>query len=118
MTDKFGIFNNSKIEEYNKIILTDFFGYLSGTLGAIRLIPQVIKVFKTKSTNDLSYIYLFLAFFTCASRTIYGLFIGSVPIIVTSPIISTNVLIIIIAKSIYDKKNIVKKDEEKEDASV
>lgn len=118
MTDKFGLFNNSDIGEYNQIILTDFFGYLSGTLAAIRLIPQVIKVFKTKSTNDLSYIYLFLAFFTGISRIVYGLFIGSVPIIVTSPIILTNVLVIIIAKSIYDKKNIIKKDEEKEDASV
>ena len=48
----------------------------------------------------------------------YGLFIGSVPIIVTSPIILTNVLVIIIAKSIYDKKNIMKKVEEKEDVSV
>ena len=34
-------------------ILIEFFGYSSGVLVGITLLPQVIKVYKSKSTNDL-----------------------------------------------------------------
>ena len=99
------VFQNTTLSELHVTIVTDFFGYFAGVLGCVRLIPQVVKVFKTKSTNDLSYYYLSLAFSTTIFRLIYGILIGSLPIFITSPIIGINVLIIIGAKCVFDKIN-------------
>jgi Uncharacterized conserved protein len=105
MNTYFNVLENTTFSDLEVTIMTDIFGYLSGTLGAIRLIPQVIKVFKTKSTMDLSYFYLSLALSTAFFRLIYGIMIGSLPIVITSPIIGINVLIILGAKCVFDKKN-------------
>lgn len=110
MSEYFDVFINSNISDLEQIIVTDFFGYLAGILAATRLIPQVIKVYKTKSTLDLSFVYLFMAFFTAFFRTIYGVLIGSIPIMVFSPIICLNVVLILCAKFVYDKKNIQKEE--------
>ena len=48
--------------------------------------------------------------FTAFFRTIYGVLIGSIPIIVFRPIICLNVLLILCAKFVYDKKNITKEE--------
>jgi MtN3 and saliva related transmembrane protein len=64
--------------------LADLMGYMAaiGTTGAF--IPQAMKVFRTKKTNDLSQgMYLLL----CAGILlwiIYGVMIGSLPIIIAN----------------------------------
>ena len=41
-------YNNSLLSDLGDEILIDFFGYSSGVLVGITLVPQVIKVLKTK----------------------------------------------------------------------
>ena len=94
--------NNTIVTETE--ILTYIFGYSSGILLNITLIPQIIKVFKYKSAKDLSYIFLLISVITSIFKFIYGLLINELPIIITSPIILLETLILIIAKIIFDKK--------------
>ena len=91
-------------------ILIDFFGYSSGVFVGITLLPQVIKVFKTKSTKDLSHIFLALSLIAAASKLIYGILINELPIVVTAPIIGIETLIIMIAKCVYDRRIVNERD--------
>jgi len=85
-------------------ILIDFFGYSSGVLVGITLLPQVIKVFKTKSTKDLSFMFLSISLVASIFKLIYGVLINQLPIVVTAPVIGIETLVIMIAKCIFDKK--------------
>ena len=91
-------------------ILIDLFGYSSGVFVGITLLPQVIKVFKTKSTKDLSHIFLALSLIAAASKLIYGILINELPIVVTAPIIGIETLIIMIAKCVYDRRIVNERD--------
>jgi len=91
-------------------ILIDFFGYSSGVLVGITLLPQVIKVFKTKSTKDLSFMFLSISLVASIFKLIYGVLINQLPIVVTAPVIGIETLVIMIAKCIFDKK--IDKDKE------
>ena len=100
------LFNESETQltPEQDLILIDFFGYSSGVFVGITLLPQVIKVFKTKSTKDLSHIFLALSLIAAASKLIYGVLINQLPIVVTAPIIGIETLIIMIAKCVYDRR--------------
>lgn len=100
------LFNESETQltPEQDLILIDFFGYSSGVFVGITLLPQVIKVLKTKSTKDLSHIFLALSLIAAASKLIYGVLINQLPIVVTAPIIGIETLIIMIAKCVYDRR--------------
>ena len=100
------LFNESETQltPEQDLILIDFFGYSSGVFVGITLLPQVIKVFKTKSTKDLSHIFLALSLLAAASKLIYGILINQLPIVVTAPIIGIETLIIMIAKCVFDRR--------------
>lgn len=96
--------SNTQLTPEQDLILIDFFGYSSGVFVGITLLPQVIKVFKTKSTKDLSHIFLALSLLAAASKLIYGILINQLPIVVTAPIIGIETLIIMIAKCVFDRR--------------
>lgn len=96
--------SNTALTPEQDLILIDFFGYSSGVFVGITLLPQVIKVFKTQSTKDLSHIFLALSLLASVSKLIYGILINQLPIVVTAPIIGFETLIIMIAKCIFDKR--------------
>jgi len=95
--------SNTALTHEQDRILIDFFGYSSGVLVGITLIPQVIKVYKTKSTKDLSYIFLIISLFAGIFKLIYGVLINQLPIVVTAPVILIETILIIFAKVAYDK---------------
>jgi MtN3 and saliva related transmembrane protein len=45
---------------------------IAGILTSIRLIPQVIKSFRTKSTRDLSLYFIVMCFFQAIFLILYG----------------------------------------------
>ena len=59
----------------------DIIGYFGSFLISIILIPQVIKTYKTKDTNGLSYIFLLIGFLAAILMVVYGYFINALPII-------------------------------------
>jgi len=97
-------YNNSVLTELGDEILIDFFGYSSGVLVGITLIPQVIKVLKTKRAEHLSHKFLIISLFASIFKLIYGVLINALPIVVTAPIILIETVVIMVAKCIFDER--------------
>jgi MtN3 and saliva related transmembrane protein len=61
-------------------------GYLAGALTTTSLIPQIIKIIKTKSARDVSLI-MFLTFTVgIALWIVYGIAINSAPVIIANAV--------------------------------
>jgi MtN3 and saliva related transmembrane protein len=76
-------------------------GYRAGALTTLAFVPQVIKIWKTKSTKDISLI-MFMAF--CLGVflwMIYGIILHSKPVIIANLIALVLGLIILILKIKY-----------------
>lgn len=58
-----------------------FFGYIAAACTTISFVPQAIKVYKTKSTKDISSGMFSLMTLGVAFWLIYGLMINSFPIV-------------------------------------
>lgn len=76
-------------------------GYISGMIIAVALTPQVIKAWKTKSTNDISLLWTLILFSGLLLYFIYGIGIKEMPIIVTNAIEIALTISLIIAKLMY-----------------
>ena len=79
-------------------------GYLAGFLTTITAIPQAIKAFQTKQTEDIS-----MGMFICYSLGVsawclYGFLIGDMPVFITSLFELVPVLLVIYLKLRYDIK--------------
>ena len=86
-------------------IIRETFGYAGGIITVIKIIPQIIKIFKTKSAKDISMIFLILGIFGGIFMIIYGLMLQEFPIIIRSSVMLTQIIIIFIAKIYFDNKN-------------
>ena len=76
----------------------DWVGYAAGALTTVAFLPQALKVWKTRTTRDVS-MAMFVIF--CAGVICwltYGLMLGAVPIIIA------NIITLIIAASILVAK--------------
>ena len=76
-------------------------GYIAGFLTTIAFLPQVIKVWRTKSTKDIS-IWMFLIFTTGVLLwLIYGLLIINYSLIIANTITLILSISILIAKILF-----------------
>jgi MtN3 and saliva related transmembrane protein len=65
---------------------TTILGYFAGALTTMSLLPQVIKMWKTRSTRDVSLV-MFLIFVVGISLWIaYGIAIHSAPVIIANSV--------------------------------
>lgn len=63
---------------------TDLLGFLAGCLTTSAFVPQVLKTWKSRSTQDLS-LGMWSAFFTgVLCWLVYGFMLGAMPIILTN----------------------------------
>jgi MtN3 and saliva related transmembrane protein len=53
--------------------LAGIFGGIGGILTSIRLIPQVLKSYRTKETKDLSFMFVIILLFQALFLILYGL---------------------------------------------
>jgi MtN3 and saliva related transmembrane protein len=53
--------------------LTTFFGVIASILPSVRFIPQAYKSFTTKSTRDLSLIFIYFVSFQSIFLMLYGI---------------------------------------------
>ncbi|MFH1044102.1 MAG: SemiSWEET transporter [Pseudomonadota bacterium] len=66
--------------------MSDLIGIIAGTLTTIAFVPQVWRVWKTRSTRDVS-LGMYLVFTTgVAFWLAYGLILGAWPIIVANSV--------------------------------
>lgn len=79
----------------------EFVGALAGTLTTIAFIPQVVKTWRSGSAQDIS-LFMFLLFSTgVALWLVYGIAIGSVPVIAANAITLMLALSILVLKIRY-----------------
>ena len=62
----------------------DLLGYVAGTLTTVAYIPQVIKTHTSKSTKDLSLLWLAVLDVGLAAWAAYGVALASYPLIITN----------------------------------
>lgn len=83
----------------------EIFGYI-GTFFVISInIPLFIKVYISKSTNDLSMTTFIFTLLAGIFYLLYGIFINKIPLILCNAIIIIITSFLIYFKIIYDKKN-------------
>jgi MtN3 and saliva related transmembrane protein len=81
----------------------DLLGLAAGTLTTVAFVPQVVKIWRTRHAADISLI-MFLLFATGVLLwLVYGLAIGSLPIVIANGITLTLAVIIIILKLRYER---------------
>jgi len=64
----------------------DLIGFLAGTLTTLAYVPQLVRTLRTKSTKDLSAVWLGTVTVGTVLWVIYGGVIGSYPIIVANSV--------------------------------
>ena len=80
-----------------------YFGLVAGICTTISFLPQVLKIWRTKSVNDLS-LSMFLIFtFGVSNWLVYGLIIKEKPIILANTV--TLILCLLILIGIIKFKN-------------
>jgi MtN3 and saliva related transmembrane protein len=63
---------------------TELFGYLAATLTTVSFVPQVIQVWRTKHTKDISLGMYSIFTVGIAVWLVYGILLGSMPIIIAN----------------------------------
>ena len=89
------------MEKLNSI---DLLGLVAGTLTTIAFVPQLVKVWKSKSAKDISYVMFILFITGIILWEIYGWGIHSLPVILFNVITFILGLTILILKFIFDKR--------------
>lgn len=79
----------------------DIFGYIGGGILSINNIPQIYRIWRTHSADDLSYTTLCLQIVGYIFYITYGIMISSFPIIVTLGISFLFTLIVLAMKMWY-----------------
>jgi MtN3 and saliva related transmembrane protein len=77
---------------------TELFGYLAATLTTVSFVPQVIQVWRTKHTKDISLGMYSIFTVGIAVWLVYGIMLGSMPIIIA------NCITLILAGSVLAMK--------------
>ncbi|MGA2351122.1 MAG: SemiSWEET transporter [Terracidiphilus sp.] len=83
----------------------DGIGSVAAVCTTISFLPQVIHVWRRKSAKDISLAMFLLFSFGLSCWTIYGIGIGSVPMIAANAVTLALSLVIIALKLRYDKSN-------------
>ncbi len=84
-------------------MIADLIGYVAGAIIIISFVPQIIKSYKTKSVKDLSLLMLVLIISATLLWIVYGLMIGSKPVIAVNIVYSLVVGFQLYLKIKYEK---------------
>ncbi len=76
-------------------------GYIAGALTTLSFVPQVIKAWKMRETRDLSLAMLVLFGIGILLWTLYGVWVGSLPIIAANVITFVLILVLLCMKFRY-----------------
>jgi MtN3 and saliva related transmembrane protein len=84
--------------------MIDYIGYMAALLTTVSFVPQVFKIYRSKSAKDVS-LYMFLLFtMGIVLWLIYGLSQKIWPIIIANTVTLVLSLSILIMKMVYDKR--------------
>jgi MtN3 and saliva related transmembrane protein len=89
------------------MLIENFIGTAGGIVSSVTFLPQVIKIWKTKSAKDLSMMTLFFLILNVSLWLTYGLLKTDFPLIITNSIVLTMILIMVYFKLKF-KDNLIK----------
>lgn len=95
-------FSNLLLRYKNKKMV-DFLGTFALLTLSPLLLPQVYKIFYTKSAKDISIIYLICHYVTALSWYYYGIAISRPSIFIANLIVFVSINFLIIGKILYNK---------------
>ena len=81
-----------------------YFGLVAGICTTISFLPQVLKIWRTKSVNDISLLMFLIFTFGVVNWLIYGLIIKDKPIILANTVTLILCLLILIGIVKFKKK--------------
>lgn len=83
--------------------VSELIGFMAGACSTLAFMPQVIKVWRTKSTGDIS-LWMYVVLCTgVALWCLYGALIGSPSVVITNLFILSLSLIILFMKLQFEK---------------
>ncbi len=82
----------------------EFVGHFGAFMSSVTFIPQVYKVWKTKSVNDLSLTMMLIVFTSTIVWLVYAIALMLWPVILANSIICFLSLLLIYFKFAYSKK--------------
>jgi len=95
-------------QEYNDFVyyvVEETVGYIVTVLIVIKMMPQLIKVYKKRRTYDLSLGFLILGIFGAAFAITYGVLIDKTPVIVRATFTFVQTSLILGGKIYFDGKH-------------
>jgi len=92
----------------------DILGYISTVIFTVLLMPQVYKTTVSKSSKDISLLFLFLGETGCALMIPYAVILNLTPILISNTIMLTLNTYLIIFKLLENNKYIQKTETETE----
>lgn len=87
-----------------KEIITNVVGYAATVIGTCLMLPQVIKMAQTKRVDDVSIAMTIAYLLNCALWGIYGVLLGTLPLILCNSIAFVIGLVQFYLKIKYGKK--------------
>lgn len=84
---------------------TDFVGLFAGICVTISVIPQIIKVWKTKKVRQISLLTFSVLTFGIAIWVVYGILKNDLPIIITNSVSLCLNLLMVYFIIYYEKEN-------------
>ncbi len=81
--------------------MIDYLGFLAGFTTTVSFLPQVIKVYRTKSGKDISFWMVLLLACGTFLWLIYGLILHSMPIVIANAVTFSLVIVIFVLKIYY-----------------
>lgn len=87
------------------MLLEDIFGWIASVLTTLIFIPQIIKAFKTRMTNDISMLMMLLAVAGNAAWLAHASITGNIPLIVCASLIIIMSMVLIVFKYLNEKTN-------------
>jgi MtN3 and saliva related transmembrane protein len=83
----------------------DMLGLVAGSLTTVSFVPQVLKIWRTKSGNDVSYGMFLLFSVGVLLWLIYGLALSAAPIVIANAVTLLLSLIVVALKYRYRPRN-------------
>ena len=93
MFNKITFKSDSSMFQYYEVL-----GFIAGTCTTFALLPQIVKVLRTRSTDDFSLGWLLMTLTGVILWIIYGLFINSQPVVLFNILSTIFISIIILFK--------------------
>jgi len=80
------------------MLIAEFFGWVASVLTTLIFIPQIVKAYKTRLTNDISMLMMVLAVLGNVAWLIHASLTNNMPLIVCASLIIIMSIVLIIFK--------------------